>query len=214
MRVLVAGFQHETNSFAPTLADWTAFERGDFFPPYARGPAMLERHRHGGMPIAGFLAEAEAAGWAIEASCWAGASPSGPVTRGAFERIRAEICGDVAAMRDKGLDGIYLDLHGAAVCEHLDSPEAMLLAEVRSVVGEGVPIVASVDLHANVDGSLLTHADRVTAYRTYPHVDMLETGARAFAALRERLEGSGRDRYALRRIPFLLPIVSQATSRE
>jgi len=88
-------------------------------------------------------------------------------------------------------DAVYLDLHGAMVAEHVDDGEGELLARVRRTVGASVPVVASLDLHANVTQRMLECADALIAYRTYPHVDMAETGARAAFLLGQRLESRG-----------------------
>ena len=215
VRVFVGGFQHETNTFAARPAKWDAFKSGDFFPPFARGQAMLDRVRAAAVPATGFVARALERGWKIVPSCWAGASPSASVTRDAFERIRTAMQADlVAALAAGPLDGIYLDLHGAAVCEHLDNPETELLRALRALAGDGVPLVASLDLHANVDRAMLDAADYLVAYRTHPHVDMVETGRAAFDLLADCRRSGERPRAALRRLPFLLPIVSQATVHE
>ena len=42
-RILIAGYQHETNTFAPSLADWAAFQSGEAFPAYVRGQAMIDQ---------------------------------------------------------------------------------------------------------------------------------------------------------------------------
>ncbi|MBH9665657.1 M81 family metallopeptidase, partial [Burkholderia multivorans] len=76
-------------------------------------------------------------------------------------------------------DAVYLDLHGAMVAEHTDDGEGTLLERVRAAVGPAVPVVASLDLHANVTAKMLHEADALVAFRTYPHVDMAETGERA-----------------------------------
>ena len=112
MKILVAGYQHETNTFAPTLADWAAFNRGDAFPAYMRGAAMLEQLRGVNIPIGGFIDAAARKGWQLVPSAWAGAIPSSFVTEDAFERICAALMDDV---RQGGFDAVYLDLHGAAV---------------------------------------------------------------------------------------------------
>ena len=62
------------------------------------------------------------------------------------------------------------------VTEHLDDGEGEILARVRKVIGNDVPLVVSLDLHANVTPEMVEHADALIAYRTYPHVDMAETG--------------------------------------
>lgn len=215
MRIFVAGFHHETNTFAPSPADWAAFECGAGYPAAARGAAMLEQMQGGALPIGGFAAVARERGWTLVPSLWAGAMPSNRVTADAFERIAGEIVADLrAALRD-GLDGLYLDLHGAAVAEGFDDAEGELLQRLRAVVGPAMPIVASLDLHANVTARMLSMATAMTAFRTYPHVDMRETGARAAAMLAARLApAAAPTAMHAERVPFLLPLNAQCTRME
>jgi len=210
-RVLIAGYQHETNTFAPSLADWAAFTRGDSFPAFERGPAMQERLTGINIPIAGFIDAARRRGWAVVPSAWAGAIPSSYVTRDAFERIAAAICEDAIEARTHGLDAIYLDLHGAAVAEHAADSEGELLARLRAIVGPELPIVASLDLHANVTQRMLREADALVAYRTYPHVDMAATGERAAELLARRLKSGRKEPLHAKRLPFLIPLNAQST---
>ena len=86
-RILIAGYQHETNTFAPSLADWAAFTRGDSFPAFSQGRAMQDLMTGVNIPVGGFIDAAKAHGWTLLPSCWAGAIPSSFVTRDAFERI-------------------------------------------------------------------------------------------------------------------------------
>ena len=210
-RVLVAGYQHETNTFAPSLADWAAFTRGDSFPAFERGPAMLQRLAGINIPIGGFIDAARTLGWTLLPSAWAGAIPSSFVTRDAFERIAGAICDDASAARTHGLDAIYLDLHGAAVAEHAPDSEGELLARLRAIVGAELPIVASLDLHANVTQRMLREADALVAYRSYPHVDMATTGERAATLLARRLKAGRKEPLHARRLPFLIPLNAQST---
>jgi len=210
-RILIAGYQHETNTFAPSLADWAAFTRGDSFPAFTRGAAMQALHRGVNIPIGGFIEAATRRGWTLLPSAWAGAIPSSYVTRDAFERIAGAICEDAIAARSDGLDAVYLDLHGAAVAEHAADSEGELLARLRAIVGPELPIVASLDLHANVTQSMLREADALVAYRTYPHVDMAATGERAAELLARRLEAARKEPQHARRLPFLIPLNAQST---
>lgn len=214
-RVLIAGYQHETNTFAPSLADWAAFTRGDAFPPYMRGQALLDQLVGINIPVAGFIAAARRRGWQLVPSCWAGAVPSSYVTREAFERVANDLLEDVrAAKAHGGLDAIYLDLHGAAVAEHAFDSEGELLARLRAEVGPQLPIVASLDLHANVTHRMLALADALVAYRTYPHVDMADTGELAADLLLRRLRAGQREPLHWRRLPFLIPLNTQSTFLE
>ena len=207
--IFVAGFHHETNTFAPSPADWAAFNAGAGYPPYARGQAMLAQMTPTSQAIGGFLHLASEFGWRFKPSVWAGAMPSNRVTAEAFERICAEITEDLA---EGGFDAIYLDLHGAAVAEGADDAEGELLARMRAIVGPSMPIVASLDLHANVTQRMLERSSAMTAFRTYPHVDMRETGARAARMLARRLLPAAAERAThAQRVPFLLPLNAQCT---
>lgn len=209
-RVLIAGYQHETNTFAPSKADWAAFCRGDSFPAYNRGQDMQAQLTGVNIPIGGFIDEARARGWQLIPSVWAGAIPSAHVTRDAFERIAQDICEDVRNALRQGLDAVYLDLHGAAVSEHLQDTEGELLARVRQLIGQR-PLVASLDLHANVTPRMLAQADALASYRTYPHVDMAQTGALTAQLLQRRLALGRREAVRAHRLPFLIPLNAMCT---
>ncbi|MFG0233307.1 M81 family metallopeptidase [Achromobacter sp. 413638] len=211
MRIGIGGFQHETNTFAPSRAAWEDFaDKGGGWPRLVSGPAMFQAVAGANIPVAGFI-EAMGAHTLLPAT-WAAASPSGPVTRDAYERISALILQGLSAAMP--LDGVYLDLHGAMVAEHLDDGEGELLRRVRERVGPDVPVVASLDLHANMTREMLRHADALVCYRTYPHIDMAETGQRAAALLAARLHGAPRACSALRQLPYLIPLCWQSTDIE
>jgi len=210
MRILIAGFQHETNTFAPSKADWAAFQSGAGYPEFQHGAAMLERLAPTSLALGGFIRDAQERGWDLVPSVWAAATPSAHVTRDAFERIAALLLEDAKTQR---FDAVYLDLHGAAVAEHVADAEGELLERLRTIVGPQVPVVASLDLHANVTERMLRHASAMTAFRTYPHVDMAETGARA-AGLLAVLAASGLFATHHQRLPFLLPLNAQCTLME
>ncbi|KVL32204.1 microcystin degradation protein MlrC [Burkholderia territorii] len=205
--ILIAGFQHETNTFAPTKASYKNFENGEGHPALPRGESLLAL-REINIPVGGFIRAAEEEGWSLVPVVWAGASPSAHVTADAYERISSEI---IEAVSLCNFDAIYLDLHGAMVSEVSDDGEGELLSRIRNVVGRGIPIVASLDLHANVTERMLTNASGLVAFRTYPHIDMAETGKRAASLLKAIFEQTTSLTYASYRLPFLLPINSMCT---
>jgi microcystin degradation protein MlrC len=211
MKILVAGFKHETNTFAPDRADWSAFEKGEMFPAAIHGEPMLELMAMANLPVTGFLRVAAAKGWQIVPGFWCGAVPSSYITGDAFERVCDSILQDV---RNGGFDAIYLDLHGAAMAETADDAEGELLRRVRAVVGEDLPIVASLDLHANVTHAMLDLADGLVSYRTYPHIDYVETGELAAELLDRRLQRGRREVLSRSRLPYLIPLNAQVTTSE
>jgi microcystin degradation protein MlrC len=208
-RIAIGGFQHETNTFAPSKADYEAFERGGGWPGVSFGDAIAPAVDGANIPAAGAIRELAARGHRCVGLAWAAASPSAHVTRDAFERIAGEI---VRRLEAEGpFDAVYLDLHGAMVAEHLDDGEGELLGRIRGVVGDRVPVVASLDLHANVTRAMVARCDGLVAYRTYPHVDMAETGARAVRLLDATLRGGRPFAKSHAALDYLTGIPSQCT---
>jgi len=211
-RIAIGGFQHETNTFAPDLADQAAFDAGGGWPPMVSGAPLLPAMQGLNVALAGFADAAQAAGATLIPTTWAAASPSGPVKRGTYEYIAKLIVEGIRAALP--LDAVYLDLHGAMVAQHLDDGEGELLRRVRDLVGPQVPIVATLDLHANVTQQMLFQADMLVACRTYPHVDLYDTGVRAHRLLQRRLEVGSRPEWSMRCMPYLVPICWQCTDLE
>jgi microcystin degradation protein MlrC len=208
-RIAVGGFQHETNTFAPHKATWRDFAEGGGWPALQRGRAMIDGVAGANLPIAGALATLKELGHQPVPLVWAAATPSAHVAEDAYERIAGMLIADLEAQGP--FDGVYLDLHGAMVAEHVDDGEGELLRRVRAVVGPDMPVVASLDLHSNTTAAMVEHADALVAYRHYPHIDMAETGGRAAELLHRFLAGEGPRFKAFRQAPFIIPITWQCT---
>jgi len=211
-RIAFGGFLHETNTFAPSKAGMEAFLQGGGWPSLARAEAIFPAVDNVNVGAAGFVGHARAAGWTLLPTLWCAASPSADVTAEAFEEIMAELLAGLKAAMP--FDGVYLDLHGAMVSEGFDDGEGEVLRRVRALIGRDIPLVASLDLHGNVTQLMVESADALVAYRTYPHIDMAETGRRTGVYLERLLGTSERDAKAFRQIPYLIPIAWQATAME
>jgi microcystin degradation protein MlrC len=208
-RIAIGGFQHETNTFAPSPADYAAFEAGGGWPGVQYGEPLFGAVAGANIPAGGAIDALRAAGHELVGTAWAAASPSAAVTVDAYERIAGEL---VTRLRDAlPVDGVYLDLHGAMVSERFDDGEGELLRRVREAVGPRVPVVASLDLHCNFTRAMFALADAFVAYRTYPHVDMAETGARAARLLDGMLRGGARLAGAWRGLDYLTGISTQCS---
>lgn len=202
-RVAAAGFQHETNTFSPIPTLLEDFERGGAWPPLTRGEAVREQFQGLNLPLAGFLRACRHETIPI---LWTSAEPGGYVDDQAFDRICGEI---VQGIEDAGADAVYLDLHGAMATRLHEDGEAEVLRRVRDKIGPDVPIAVSLDLHGNLSRRFFDLATVVTIYRTYPHIDIAATGARAAALLDRAMAGPVHGSF--RQIDFLIPITAQST---
>jgi microcystin degradation protein MlrC len=164
MRFVVARVNHETNTFSPVPTPLASFH------PHW-GPDALRIGRASRTAAEAFLEYAEKSGAEVVTPVFATAYPSGPVADEAFESLADAIVTEAAA----GCDAILLDLHGAMVTESLDDGEGELLARLRRVA-PGVPLGVALDLHGNITRRMIDTADVLVGFKTYPHVDMFETG--------------------------------------
>jgi microcystin degradation protein MlrC len=187
-RIALLGFSIECNRFAP-VATQEDFEARTLM----GGPAMLTNARLpapsmlGELP--GFIADMDAAGsWEPVPSLLAMAEPNGPVDAVFFQRLMENWERD---LQEAGhLDGIYCVLHGAGLTTGDDDPEGTLLAMIRRVRGNDIPVVASYDLHANVAAANVELVNAYIGYRTNPHLDMRERGAESAQVMRQLLSGT------------------------
>lgn len=211
-RIAIGGFQHETNTFASNKATIDDFTMADAWPPLSRGAALTDAVAGINIPIAGFIDAAQGHGHDLVPLLWCSAAPSGPVTDDAFEAITGMLLEDITNAGP--VDALYLDLHGAMVSESYDDGEAELLARIRQQVGPDLPIVISLDLHANIGKAMVDRCSALVCYRTYPHVDMADTGASA-AHIVNRIIGRTGDVFRhFRRLPFLIPLPWQSSLGE
>jgi microcystin degradation protein MlrC len=207
-RIAVGGFQHETNTFAPLKATLADFEQADAWPGLVTGAALFDAVKGINLPAAGFIDEARSLSHELAPLLWCSAQPSAHVTRDAFETITQRLLAQLSQARS--LDAVYLDLHGAMVAEHIDDADGEVLARVRNLIGPDVLLVASLDFHANVSARMVEQADGLVSFRSYPHVDMTETGVRAAALLHDLLKEPARAKWHSA-LPFLMPLTTQCT---
>ncbi|HEU0258341.1 MAG TPA: M81 family metallopeptidase, partial [Burkholderiales bacterium] len=135
-RIAIGGFQHETNTFAPSKADYSAFEAGGGWPGVQYGEPIFGAVEGANIPAAGAIQALRALGHSMVGTAWGAASPSAHVTSEAFERITTEL---VSRLKQAlPVDGVCLDLHGAMVVETYDDGEGEILRRVREAVGPRV----------------------------------------------------------------------------
>jgi microcystin degradation protein MlrC len=201
VKIAIGMFKHETNTFSPVRTAWEDFGPGG---PLA-GDAALAAFRGSGYAMAGLIDEAEAMGATITVPIAARALPSAPVEESAFERIA-----DALVAGARACDAMMLDLHGAMVAAHVEDGEGELLARIRHVV-PGLPIACALDSHGNITQRMVDNCTVMPGYRTYPHLDMPQTGAMAARLLRDVLAGRLDPVTVLHQVPMLPNMLRGAT---
>ena len=182
MKVLTAEIAHETNTFSCRKTDEQAFR--DCYLLF--GAEALAGRGEANTELAGFLKFGNSHAWQIEHVLSASAGPAGKVTCQAFEFLCDPL---INAVRNNRYDGILLGLHGAMVTDFCEDGEGELLKRLRAVVGTDLPIAITLDLHANVSQQMCSLANIIVSYKTYPHIDMLETGSHAAGILHQTMAG-------------------------
>ncbi len=207
MRLAIAGFMHESNTFNPLRTDRAAFAAQCL----KFGPSFLEEWRDAHHEIGGFIEAAERYGWELMPIVMAWATPSGPVTDAVFDEVTNHIA---ETLRRQPCDGLLLALHGAMVTEsHLDA-DGETLRRIRTAMGPDFPVVVTFDLHGNLSQQMIDNCHAAVTYRTNPHVDQRECGLRAAELMRRMLTERVRYRQCLVKPPVIISLAVQDTSKE
>lgn len=192
-RVLLARLSHESHAFSRLRTTLQSFGQEELH----IGEAMLSALAGTRTEVGGVIDAAREYQWDLLPVLSACASTAGPVTRAAYDALTEPMLHALAQQPD--VAAVFLSLHGAMYVEGLPDPEGELLCRVRQQVGPNVPVVATLDLHANVTDAMVRYADILTSYRTTPHVDQYETARRASALLQRTLLGEIRPRVQVAR---------------
>ena len=196
MNIAIASYGQETSSFSPVPTTLDTFKLYGLF----AGDEILQKCRDIGS-IGGFLQTMDAQlDWTPVPIIhgWAGAS--GALTKETLAYFAEAL---EKGLRDAGpLDAMYFALHGAAVADGVHDTEAYLLRIVRGLIGNDIPLVISLDHHANLTDAIVDHADALVAHRTQPH-DQFETGELAAQLLRGIVRDKTRPTTAWRKIPLI-----------
>lgn len=207
MLIALGGVMHESNTFAPLPTDRGRFEQGSL----TRGDDLLRVWREAHHEVGGFIAGAARFGYDLAPTVMAWATPAGPVDDAVLDEVVEEI---VDGCTRSSVDGLLLALHGAMVARSHPDADGEVLRRLRRALGDGLPIVATLDYHANVSTAMTGHADALVGYQTYPHVDQRRIGLDAAELMVRTVRGEVRPRTALAKPPMILNVLGQETDRE
>ncbi len=204
MKILVGGFQQESNSFSVYHSDINRYSviRGEqFFDPNANSPKSM---------LSGIIDSVKEAGYEVIPTAAFSATSGGPVMKKVVDEFLADV---LDALKKYGpVDGVFLALHGATDMEEHQDGCGYILETVRKAVGPDVVVVHSGDMHANITDKMMKLSDGCAGYQTYPHIDFYETGARCAMHGIRLLQG--KPLYEARvRVPMIVPAEGYDTNQ-
>ncbi len=208
MRFAILGISHETNTFSKVPTDYAQFLASDIL----RGQEIVDTFGESLYTIAGYLQAAKELGFEAVPLMWAQTGPLATITRDAYDRLTTEMFG---MLRDQGpWDGVLIANHGAAVSEEYPDMDAAFAEQVRAIVGPGVPIGGTLDMHGNVSRRLVEATDVTMVWRTNPHLDPKPRSRKCAELLYRMAKGEIHPVQWIETPPLVVNIVRQFTGEE
>lgn len=207
MPIAIAEIKQETNTFSHVPTTLENF-RSNYL---LDGPDLVDALRTTNCETAGFVQACEERDLPLEPIIAANSISGGRVTREAFESLRQKLVNGLSSMQS--CDGVLLSLHGAMATEGSDDPDGAFLQEARRLVGPHVPVVCTLDLHANVTRLMVECADSIFGYQTYPHTDARDVAIKAGHHLADIVKGKVVPHRAFVKLPMILPPEEAMTTR-
>ncbi len=205
-RIFVGSFAHETNTFWPSKTGVDAF-RSRY---YLTGQDVVDYFGNTLTPMGGFIDVLHKYGAEGVFSVAASAEPSGYVTKEAFEEVKGILLKDLTAAGQ--IDGVLLALHGAMVAEHEEDGEGNILEAVREIVGPDMPVIATLDLHANITKRMVDCATAMIPHHEYPHVDGYDRSLEAAEMMMGTIRGELHPVMTFRHPPLLASLTETETA--
>ncbi|MEZ4869828.1 MAG: M81 family metallopeptidase [Caldilineaceae bacterium] len=204
MRIAIAGFMHESNTFAafPTTLENFHIYRGD---------AVIDHYRPTFHEMAGFIQGADEYDFDLHPLMGADATPAGALTAETYETLVGELLRSLEAALPQ-VDGLLLALHGAMVAEGFPQADGETVRRVRALVGPDFPVVVTHDYHGNIPPQLVEDATALIIYKTCPHIDQPERGRQAAELLARTVRGEVNPVGAIAKPNVLFNIVYHNTS--
>jgi microcystin degradation protein MlrC len=205
-RIGIAFFYHESHTFSPVKTTIESFYDEGYF----KGSGIMGAYKGTKTEVGGFIDVLEARQIEIVPLLCAAAIPSGTVTLEAYQQIKLEMIHSI--LEAQQLDGILIALHGAMVVEGISDPETEMLAAIRKVIGDQIPIATTLDMHANIGHDMVNYTPLHFGFKTYPHVDMYEQGVKSATILIELLKTRKKYYASFIKLAMMPPSINMRTA--
>lgn len=207
-RIALLGIYHESNTFIgrhTSLADFKSSR-------WHKGAAIITEYADAHHELGGAIEVFQQHPVELLPVFYAETTPGGRITAEAFSALTDELLRGLTACLP--VDACFVVPHGAAVSESHADMDGCWLAMVREKIGDHIPIVGTLDPHANVSPLMIECTDGLFPYQTNPHVDQRETGRKAARFLLDLLDGKISPHQRLLQAPLAISIDQQHTAVE
>ena len=207
-RVALLGIYHESNTFVITPTVLDDFRNGQ----YLKGESIRKEYQLAHNEIGGMLEVLDKEGIEAIPLLFASATPGGTISAETYNFILQETLEELKKVLP--IDACLVIPHGAGVSEEFPDMDGHWLSKVREVVGDTIPIIGTLDLHANVSQLMVSSTNALVAYKQNPHVDMRQRGVESAKLLVNLLNGKTKPVQALVQVPLAISIEQQLTANE
>lgn len=210
-RIAAFGIHHETNSFSSRKTTLEAFQRSGLQREgVQRGSRIEQMHRGAKTVFSGYFEAADRLAVDLVPILFAATDPGGTISAEAFDQLTNDA---LSVLRDEGpWDGVLLNQMGAAVSEQYPDMDGEIARRTREIVGPNVPVVMTLDLHANVSQQMADQTNALVIYHTNPHMDALPRAHEACDLLVRMISGEINPAHALEMPPMVIGIMHQNTN--
>jgi microcystin degradation protein MlrC len=207
MRVALLGIVHESNTFAEGVTGLDQFRKGHWH----FGEEIIREYKNAFHEVGGMIEAMSETDIQIVPIMYAEATPGGTVTKDAYEHLMSEMFGELK--KQLPVDGCLVVPHGAGVCEAYPDMDGHWLGRLREMVGKDVPIIGTIDPHANVSQAMIDATNALVAYKTNPHVDQRTVGKEAGMIMSDTLLGRIKPVQLFASLPLAISIEQQLTEK-
>lgn len=198
MKVAIGQVFHETNTFSSELTSEESFRKRE----WQEGIEIINGHRGVKDYLGGMIDEGDDLKLDLIPTLSVVARPSGIILEETWQKIKQLLIESLNKIDD--LDAICLSLHGAGVSEECDDIEGDLLQELRSYFGD-IPIVCTLDLHANMTYKMVKNSDLLIGVKYYPHIDCYDRGKEVMHKTYQILRNKVNPKMQLIKLPLIIP---------
>jgi microcystin degradation protein MlrC len=206
-RIAIGGLLFEGNTLSKVRTELIDFQNKYL----VSGHDMIGALAKTNVEIAGAICTVNSAGFEVVPLIATHGGAGGRVTAACYSELKKMLMDSLLSAGK--LDGVYLALHGAMICENEDDAEGDILSSVRSIIG-GIPLSVSCDMHAHITTRMIEACSILVGYQHYPHDDTFETGARAAGLLVRTVKGEIAPTTRARKVALLSAPVSQGTREQ